>query len=58
MELKHGEKIERKDLKYDTKKIHTVQAEEDQSDLLNNIVEFNVKSRPRSKEGKDKKKHL
>ena len=45
--LKHGEKIKRKDLKYDTKKIHTVQAEEAQSDLLNNIVEFNDKSRPR-----------
>ena len=35
-----------------TRKINIVETEEDQSNLLNNIVEFN-KSRPRLKEGKD-----
>ena len=35
-----------------TRKINIVETEEDQSNPLNNIVEFN-KSRPRLKEGKD-----
>ena len=36
-------------------KINIAEAEEDQNNLLNNIVEFNNKSRTKSKEGKDKK---
>ena len=36
-------------------KLNIIEAEEDQNNLLNNIVEFDNKSRPRSKEGKDKK---
>ena len=35
-------------------KITIGEAEEDQSNLLKNIVEFNEKSRPKTKEGKDK----
>ena len=41
-----------------THKINVVKAEEDQSSLLNNIIEFHNKFRPRSKEGKDKKEIL
>ena len=37
-------------------KITTDESEEDQSNLLKNIVEFNKKSRPRTKEGKDIKR--
>ena len=37
------------------RKITTDEVEEDQSNLLKNIVEFNEKSIPRTKEGKDKK---
>ena len=40
-----------------TRKINIVQAEEDQSNLLNNIIEFNDRSRQRLKEGKDKKRY-
>ena len=36
-------------------KITKNEAEEDQSNLLKDIVEFNEKSRARTKEGKDKK---
>ena len=36
-------------------KIKIAEAEEGQNNLLNNIVEFNNKSRAKSKEGKDKK---
>ena len=39
----------------DTQKTSIVEAEKDQSNLLKNIVEFNNKSRPKNKEGKDKK---
>ena len=39
-------------------KITTDEAEEDQSNLLKNIVEFNKKSRPRTKEYGDKKEIL
>ena len=39
-----------------TGKANVVKAKEDQSNLLHNIVEFNYKSRPRSKEGKTKKR--
>ena len=35
-----------------TGKARRVEAEKDQSNLLENMVEFNDKSRPRSKEGK------
>ena len=38
-----------------TGKIATDEAEEDQSNLLKNIVEFNEKSKPRTEEGRDKK---
>ena len=41
-----------------TRKAGLVGAEEDQSNVLENIVEFNDKYRPKSKEGKDKKKVL
>ena len=41
-----------------THKINKVEAEDHQSNSLNNIVEFSNKSRPRSKEGKDKKEIL
>ena len=37
-------------------KANIVKAEEDQTNLLQDIVEFNDKSRPRSKEGKIKKR--
>ena len=36
-------------------KLNIIEAEEDQNNLLNNIVEFDNKSSPRSKEGMDKK---
>ena len=39
-----------------TGKITIDEADEDKSNLLKNIVEFNDKSRPRTKEGKDKKR--
>ena len=39
-------------------KSSTDEAEEYQSNLLENIIEFNEKSRPRTKEGKDKKEIL
>ena len=39
-----------------TQKASIVEAEEDQSNLLKNIVEFNSKSRAKNKEGKDKKR--
>ena len=39
-------------------RLKIVEAEKDQSTLLKNIVEFNNKSRPRTKEGKDKKETL
>ena len=38
-----------------TRKANTVKAEANQNNLLNNIVEFKSKFRPRSKEDKDKK---
>ena len=38
-----------------TCKASIVEAEEDQSNLLKNIVEFDHKSRPKTIEGKDKK---
>ena len=38
-----------------TRKANTVEAEEDQGNLLKNIDEFNDKFRPRSNEVKDKK---
>ena len=41
-----------------TRKANIVEAEADQNNLLKNIVEFNEKSRPRSKEGKDKKRYI
>ena len=41
-----------------TRKAETVEAEEDQSNLLKNIIEVNNKSGPRIKEGKDKKEIL
>ena len=41
-----------------TQKASIVEAEEDQSNLLKNIVEFNNKSRPKKKEGKYKKEIL
>ena len=37
-------------------KINTDEAEMDQSNLLENIVEFNDKSRPKTKDGKSKKR--
>ena len=39
-------------------KITTDEAEKDQSNLLKNIIELNEKSRPRTKEGKDRKENL
>ena len=39
-----------------TRKASLVEFEEDQINLLKNLVEFNNKSRPKSKEGKDKKR--
>ena len=39
-----------------TQEASIVEAEEDQSNLLKNIVEFKNKSRPKNKEGKDKKR--
>ena len=39
-----------------TGKITIDEADEDKSNLLKNIVEFNDKSRPRTKEDKDKKR--
>ena len=41
-----------------TCKAEIVEAEEDQSNLLKNIIEVNNKSGPRTKEGKDKKEIL
>ena len=41
-----------------TGKAKLVEAEEDQSNLLKDIVEFDNKSRPRTKEGKGKKEIL
>ena len=38
-----------------TGKINIEEAELDQSNLLENIVKFNNKSKPKTKEGKDKK---
>ena len=38
-----------------TCKASIVEAEEDRSNLLKNLVEFHIKSRPKNKEGKDKK---
>ena len=63
---KWEEKIKRKDLKYKTSfgdsiytcEITIVEAEEDQSNLINNIVEFNDKSRTKSKMVKIKKEIL
>ena len=43
------------DINY-TCKINIAEAEEDLSNELNDIVEFNKKSKPRPKEGKDKKR--
>ena len=39
-----------------TQNISIVEAQEDQSNLLKNIVEFNNKSRPKNKEVEDKKR--
>ena len=39
-----------------TRKANIVEAKEDQSHLLKDVVEFNNKSKPRTKEGKDKKR--
>ena len=41
-----------------TQKASIVEAEEDQSNLLKNIVEFNNKSRPRTIECKDKERDI
>ena len=41
-----------------TRKANIVEAEADQNNPLKNIVEFTEKSRPRSKEGKDKKRDI
>ena len=41
-----------------TGKINIDETEMDQSNLLKNLVEFNNKSRPRTTEGKDKKRIL
>ena len=41
-----------------TRKGSIVEAKKDQSSLLKNIVEFNIKSRSRTKEGTDKKEIL
>ena len=41
-----------------TCKASIVEAEEDQSNLLKNIIEFNNKSRPRTIEGKANKRYL
>ena len=41
-----------------TCKASIVEAEEDQSNLLKNIIEFNNKSRPRTIEGKAKERYL
>ena len=41
-----------------TRKITIDEAIWDQSNLLKNIIEFNEKSRPRTKEGKDEKEIL
>ena len=41
-----------------TRKASLVEVEEDQINLLKNLVEFNNKSRPKSKHGKDKKEVL
>ena len=41
---------------FNTQKASIVEAREDQSNLLKNIEEFNNKSRPKNKEGKDKKR--
>ena len=36
-------------------KTNIIDAEENKSNMLKNVLEFNEKSRPRSKEGKNKK---
>ena len=41
-----------------TGKAKLVEAEEDQSNQLKDIVEFDNKSRPRAKDGKEKKRYL
>ena len=41
-----------------TRKANIVEAEADQNNPLKNIVEFTEKSRPRSKEGKDRKRDI
>ena len=41
-----------------TRKANIIEAEEDQNNLLNNMIEFDNKPRPRSKKGKDKKKYF
>ena len=53
----------KQDIKYETKNTHIyirksskVEAEKDQRNLLDNLVEFNNRSRPKNKKGKDKKK--
>ena len=40
----------------DTRKASIVKAREDQSNLIEKLVEFNNKSRPKNKEGNDKKR--
>ena len=47
----HGESIF-------TRKASRIEAEEEQSNLSKNMEEFNNKSRPKNKEGKDEKKIL
>ena len=37
-------------------KINTHEAEMDQTNLFENVIKFNNKSRPKTKEGKDKKR--
>ena len=41
---------------FSTCKADIVKAEEDENNLLKNMAEFNDKSRPKTKEGKDKKR--
>ena len=40
-----------------TRKAKIVETGEDQINLLKNILEFNIKPRPRTTEGKDKKRN-
>ena len=57
------ERIKQKDLRYNfgdsiyTVKINIDEAEMDQSNLLENMVNFNNKSKPKTKEGKAKKQN-